>query len=492
MATTIYWHDYEAFGADPRRDRASQFAGLRTDEQLNVIGEPLVIYCQPAPDMLPHPEACLLTGITPQQAREQGACESRFIGAIHEEMSRPGTCSAGYNSIRFDDELTRQLLYRNFLDPYEREWKNGNSRWDIIDMLRLCHALRPEGIEWPLREDGTPSFRLEALTAANGIGHEDAHDALSDVKATIAMAALVRQAQPKLYDYVFGLRRKRAVQAQIDTVGRKPFLHVSGMYGGENGAIAPVMPLAPHPVDANGIIVCDLREDPAQWVDLDADTLRQRMFTRREDRPPDQPPVPLKVLHINRCPVIAPINSLEASQARRFGIDLQACRRHWDVLQSRDDLPAILSAAYAPQESGDGGLARSSDPDFMLYGGGFFSAADKSQMQALRQLPPESLAGRHFDFQDPRLPDMLFRYRARNFPDTLTGEEQAEWRAFCAARLQRPEGEEGAGLPLAAFNEAMGRLETEVVSDSAKQPIHQALSDWREEVCAFAGLTGNE
>ncbi|MEX1198326.1 MAG: exodeoxyribonuclease I [Pseudohongiellaceae bacterium] len=492
MATTIYWHDYEAFGADPRRDRASQFAGLRTDEQLNVIGDPLVIYCRPSPDMLPHPEACRLTGITPQLAREQGERESVFMAAIHEEMSRPGTCSAGYNSIRFDDELTRQLLYRNLLDPYEREWKNGNSRWDIIDMLRLCHALRPEGIEWPLREDGAPSFRLEALTAANGIGHEEAHDALSDVKATIAMAALVRRVQPKLYEYVFNLRRKRAVQAQIDTVGRKPFLHVSGMYGAENGAIAPVMPLAPHPVDANGIIVCDLREDPAQWMDLDADTLRQRLFTRREDRPEGQTPVPLKVLHINRCPVIAPVNALEEPQARRFGIDMKTCRRHWDTLLARDDLLAILSGVYAPRESGEGGRPVSTDPDFMLYAGGFFSAADKSQMQTIRQLPPESLADRHFDFQDPRLPEMLFRYRARNFPDTLTEQEQTQWRAFCAGRLQRGEDEEGACPPLAAFDEIMGNLEKETLSDSPEHRIHRALSDWRTEVCQFAGLTGKQ
>jgi len=44
MTTTLYWHDYETFGSDPRRDRPAQFAGLRTDEELNEIGEPLVLY----------------------------------------------------------------------------------------------------------------------------------------------------------------------------------------------------------------------------------------------------------------------------------------------------------------------------------------------------------------------------------------------------------------------------------------------------------------
>ncbi|MBT3411535.1 MAG: exodeoxyribonuclease I, partial [Halieaceae bacterium] len=200
--TTFYWHDYETFGADPSRDRPVQFAGLRTDADLNPIGEPLVIYSRPANDFLPHPQACLVTGITPQKALAEGLPEAEFIRLIHAELAAPGTCGVGYNSLRFDDEVSRYTLYRNFYDPYGREWQNGNSRWDIIDMVRACYALRPEGIEWPLREDGQPSFRLEALTAANGIAHEAAHDALSDVHATIAMARLIKTKQPRLYDYV--------------------------------------------------------------------------------------------------------------------------------------------------------------------------------------------------------------------------------------------------------------------------------------------------
>ncbi len=491
MATTIYWHDYEAFGADPRRDRASQFAGVRTDEALNIIGEPLVIHCQPSPDMLPHPEACRLTGITPRRSREQGVPEARFISMIHQEMSQPGTCSAGYNSIRFDDEMTRHLLYRNLFDPYEREWKDGNSRWDIIDMLRLCHALRPEGIEWPRRDDGAPSFRLEALTAANGIGHEEAHDALADVHATIAMAALVRRAQPRLYDYVFGLRRKRAVQAQIDLVGQRPFLHVSALYGRDHGAIAPVMPLAPHPVNSNGIIVCDLRGDPADWVDLDADTLRQRLFAPRGSRPENEPRVPLKVLQINHCPVIAPMSTLEADRAGYLDIDRARCQRHWEQLRQRDDLPAILQSVYAPPEDAEES-AGPLDPDFMLYTGRFFSTADKTAMRQIRQLPPEALAERHFDFQDPRLPEMLFRYRARNYPHTLRESEQQRWREFCGRRLQRDPTEEGAGPTLDEFNRELQALSEQRPGDAEAVGIRRELEHWRDEVCRFAGISGNE
>ena len=205
MAESLYWHDYETFGINPQSDRAAQFAGLRTDIDLNIIDEPFIIYCQPADDYLPEPEACLITGITPQQALEKGVCEAEFITRIHQQLAQAHTCTVGYNSLRFDDEVTRNLLYRNFFDAYAREWKNDNSRWDIIDMARAARALRPEGINWPNHEDGKPSFRLEDITRENNIEHSGAHDAMADVYATIAVAKLIKQAQPKLYNFLFNL-----------------------------------------------------------------------------------------------------------------------------------------------------------------------------------------------------------------------------------------------------------------------------------------------
>ena len=224
---SFYWYDFETFGADPFRDRPCQFAGMRTDEVFNPIGDPLVIYCKPAADLLPQPQACLITGITPQVAAANGMVEAEFIKQIHREFSQPGSCVLGYNSLRFDDEVTRNCLYRNFYDPYAREWQNGNSRWDMIDLVRLTRAVRPEGINWPDREDGTPSFKLEHLTAANDIEHSGAHDALADVRATIAVARLIRSAQPRLYDYVYQHRDKRVVEQSLALGSWQPVLHIS-------------------------------------------------------------------------------------------------------------------------------------------------------------------------------------------------------------------------------------------------------------------------
>jgi len=226
---TFYFHDYETFGINPALDRPAQFAGVRTDSDFNIIEEPLIIYCQIAQDYLPDPEAVLITGITPQKTNQSGICEAEFTKLIHQEFSRPNTCILGYNNIRFDDEVTRNILYRNFYDPYAYSWRNGNSRWDLLDVVRACYALRPEGINWPTNDSGLPSFRLEDLTKANNITHEHAHDAMSDVYATIAMAKLIKQAQPKLLNYFFTLRNKNRVVELIDIANMTPIIHISGM-----------------------------------------------------------------------------------------------------------------------------------------------------------------------------------------------------------------------------------------------------------------------
>ncbi len=432
---TLYWYDFETFGSDPRRDRAAQFAGQRTDENLNVIEDPLLLYCKPADDFFPSPQACLITGITPQEALARGVNEADFIRRIHAEFSRANTCVAGYNSIRFDDELTRQLLYRNFYDPYEREWKNGNSRWDIIDMLRLCAAVRPEGINWPQHDDGTTSFRLEDLTAANAILHAEAHDARADVMATIEMARLVRRHQPRLYEYVYQLRNKKAVEHQLDTASRKPVIHVSAMYPASQGCLAVIAPVCRHPVDRNGVIVYDLREDPASWIDESPEQIRQRIFTRSDELPDGQFRIPLKTLHLNRCPIVAPVATLADDQAASLGIDFDACEKHRQILNSYPELNAKLRKVL---ESGGG--EQDSDPDFMIYSGGFFPEGDRKLMTVVRDSSPEQLAMLDLPFRDRRLPEMLFRYRARNFPETLSGEEQTRWESFRRSRLN------GAGL----------------------------------------------
>ncbi len=458
MSNTIYWHDYETFGVDPRRDRASQFAGLRTDEELNIIGEPLVMYCQPSPDMLPHPAACMVTGISPYKALQEGLPEAEFIARIHQEFALPQSCVAGYNSLRFDDEVTRQLLYRNFYDPYEREWKNGNSRWDIIDMVRLCYALRPEGIVWPKKEDGSPSFRLEELTVANGIAHEAAHDALSDVTATIAMAKLIKDKQPKLYAYAYGLRNKKKVQEQIDIVSKKPILHVSSMYPAAYGCLALVAPLTQHPTDKNGVIVYDLREDPREWMELSVEQVQQRLFTRQDELAEGVKRIALKVLHVNRCPIVASKALLTDELAKQYQIDESKAREHWQLLLEHPQAIAKVASAFDKAHEDRPG---DDDPDYMIYSGGFFGGQDKQAMAQIRGATGAQLSVWPQAFVDKRLDTLLFRYRARNFASTLREEERREWEAFCHQRLQRSDEVRAAGASANEYFAEIAKLRDE-------------------------------
>ncbi|MEH6357496.1 MAG: exodeoxyribonuclease I [Pseudomonadales bacterium] len=467
---SFYWYDFETFGADPFRDRPCQFAGIRTDEKFNVIGEPDVFFCKPADDVLPHPEACLITGITPQQALREGVVEAEFIARIHQQFAEPGTCVVGYNSIRFDDEVTRNTLYRNFYDPYAREWQNGNSRWDIIDMVRLTRALRPEGIVWPEHEDGSPSFKLEHLTAANGIEHASAHDALSDVWATIEMARLIKNKQPKLYDFVYQHRDKRLVDQQLNLVAKKPVLHISSMYPADRGCAAIVVPLARDMTNKNALYVYDLSVDPQPLLELEPEQLRERLFTRREDLPAGVERVPIKAVHINKCPIVAPVSVVTPEVAGRLGIDLQQCRLHLDLLKETTGLAQKIQAIFEGRE-----FEAASDPDIAIYSGGFFSSHDRQLMDELRHLTPEQLSNTQPPFHDARLPEMLFRYRARNYPQSLTADEQQQWQEFRHHRLIQ---DEDAALTLPSYFEYLDKLLTDTELSVEKRDVLLQLQQY--------------
>jgi exodeoxyribonuclease-1 len=470
---SFLWHDYETFGVNPRRDRPAQFAAIRTDADLNEIGEPIMLYCQPAPDFLPDPQSCLITGITPQRCLELGLPEYQFAQKIEQELALPGTIGVGYNTIRFDDEITRFMLWRNLYDPYAREWQNQCGRWDILDMVRTAYALRPDGITWPKNEEGRVSFKLELLTQANGITHETAHDALSDVRATIALARLIRERQPKLFEFCLSLRKKETVAQEIGfhLQPHKPFLHVSGMFPVERGCLALMWPLALHPQNKNEIIAWDLEYDPRELATLDADTVRQRMFTASKDLPEGVSRLPIKSIHLNKSPVvIRNLKTLSAEMAAQWQLDMPQALAHASAAMALPDMPALWQQVYQ-RPAGE-----QVDVDEDLYGG-FVGTGDRRQLNTLRSLPGAKLAQANYQFQDLRLEELLFRYRARNFPATLSEVEQEQWQAHCAARLL--EGEAGA-LNVDGYFSRIDQF-AEQATDQ-QQAILDALYDYAEMI----------
>ena len=432
MSFTFYWHDYETFGVDPRADRPAQFAGLRTDAELNPVEPPLELYCRLSPDYLPHPEACALTGIGPATVARLGVRERDFITAIHAELARPETCTVGYNSLRFDDELTRCTLFRNLLDPYAREWQNGNSRWDLLDVMRLARAFRPEGMVWPDQEDGTPSFRLEHLTAANGIAHAAAHTALADVEATVALARKLKAAQPRLWEFALKARSKQWVRTQVDPAHPQVIIHVSGMFKAAQGAFALMWPVGDLKGRPTEILLWDLREDFTPFLDLDLPALKARLYGSREDLARQGlTRLPVKTLHTNRCPmVVRDLRMLTPAVAERYGVDLAQAEARGADLQTRAAfLERLREAAGQPYQG-----VSSDDPDFSIYGGGFLSDADRAWLNRIVNTHPRDMAALRPTFKDRRLAELFFRYRARNWPEFLKPEERERWQAHCRER----------------------------------------------------------
>lgn len=465
--STFLFHDYETFGKSPSLDRPAQFAAIRTDAEFNIIGEPEVFFCKPADDYLPQPEAVMITGITPQQALSQGMNEADFAKRIHALFTVPKTCVVGYNNVRFDDEVTRNIFYRNFYDPYAWSWQHDNSRWDLLDVMRACYALRPDGIVWPENDDGLPSFRLEHLTKANGIEHANAHDAMADVYATIAMAQLVRTRQPKLFDYLFSFRSKQKLISLIDVPQMKPLVHVSGMFGALRGNTSWVAPLAWHPDNRNAVIMVDLAGDVSPLLELDADALRERLCTPKAQL--NAAAVPVKLVHLNKCPVLAQANTLRPEDAERLGIDRQHCLNNLKLLRDNPQVREKVVAIYAEAEP----FVPSDNVDAQLYNG-FFSDADRAAMNIVLQTEPQNLPALDISFVDPRIEKLLFNYRARNYPGTLDEAEQQRWlnhrrEVFTPDYLQR-------------WAQELEMLYNQYEGDSEKTTLIKALYQYAQEI----------
>jgi len=468
--SSFYWYDLETFGVDTRYDRIAQFAGIRTDLDLNVIGEPEMFYCQPTFDYLPTGESVLVTGITPQRCQQKGLLEYAFAERISEIFSQAKTCVTGYNSVRFDDECIRSLFYRNLRDPYVREYSFGNSRWDIIDLVRATYALRPEGIKWPIREDGQPSFKLEDLTQANGLTHQAAHDALSDVEATIQMAALIKQKQPRLFDYGLKMRDKRFVEGLLQWRELTPIVHVSGMVPAERGCVSLFVPLALHPTNSNGVICYDLHYSPDDLLRLSAAEIEQRIYTPQAELPAGHNRVHLKTIHINKVPFVAPAKIMERTNLERLGLDLALCRRHLESIKNfaKDQQHGLIKKVQTvfkrPYESDN------DDVDSLIYDG-FFSAKERQFFEHVRLMKPEDMPWQDTemgDLRDPRGAELVRRFRARNFPDSLDAKQKSQWLDECRRRLQQRHGENWH-----RWFTQMATLKAGLTDDSQQQLLNQ-------------------
>lgn len=414
MEQTFFFYDLETTGLDPRADRVMQFAGQRTNLDLEPIGEPVNLLVKTADDTLPSPQAIMVTKITPQSTQADGFTEAEFCKYVMTEIFTPGTLAMGYNSVRFDDEFMRHIFWRCFYDPYEWQWKDGRSKWDLLDVVRMTRALRPEGINWPVTAEGKATNRLELITKQNGITHAHAHDALSDVDALIDVARLIKTKQPKLFDYLFKLRDKKAVQRLVNLEHPQPFVYSSGRYGAKFNKTTVAYPIAPAP---NGnVLVFDLRQN------------LEELLTGAESK--FFPTV--KELKYNHCPAVAPLGVLEQGNAwQKIQLDQAQIEHNLQVLLAHPDFIERMRSDYENRAE----FPPAIDAESALYDG-FLDNADRTSCAAVRRAQLDQLADFHPNFHDPRLPDLLLHYKARNFARALTEAEHAQWEAYRAQRIK--------------------------------------------------------
>lgn len=476
---TFFWHDYETTGTHKQLDRPTQFAGLRTDEDLNIVGDPVMVYCQPSPEVLPHPMAVAVTGITPQECQAKGLSEADFAAAVLQQLGKSGTCGVGYNTIAFDDEMTRNLLFRNFQDPYAREWQNGNSRWDLLVATRMCYALRPDGIIWPTDDDGKVSLRLENLARVNHLKQERAHDALSDVEATIGLARLIREKQHGLYDYALNLRNKQTVSqllaAPIISSQGAPLVHVAPFYPRERHFTALVGCLGAHPTQNNSRVLVDLTADLTSLFDLDVDGIAERLFGGVQDDEGNKPArLPVTLVQINKAPALSTMGALRPEDRERLGYTGEVMDRGRANLARLRERPEVARKVLEALRQLGQQFPAPADPELAIYDG-FPSPADKALMGRVQSTPADALG--QLRFQQDKFNELLFRYRARNFPHALSEEEQARWERHRQERLI--EGSAASSLTITNFREALASVRQDP-QWKHRAPMFNDLEQWVE------------
>jgi exodeoxyribonuclease-1 len=431
MAASFFFYDLETSGFNPRLHRIMQFGGQRTDLDLNPVGEPVNLLVKMTDDILPDIDAVLMTGITPQMTLADGLTEAEFLREFENNIATPGTIFLGYNTIRFDDEFMRCLHYRNFYDPYEWQWQEDRGKWDLLDVVRMTRALRPDGIQWPFDIHGKPTNRLELVTALNKLNHEQAHDALSDVIAVIEVARLIRNKQTRLFDYLFSMRDKHKIAELVE--GGEPFVYTSGQYASQFEKTTVAARICPHPKQGGCAFVYDLRHDPAEYKNMTAEQLAEKWRWKKDS---DEPRLPVKRLRYNHCPAVAPISVLDPATQQRLGLDKQVIEKHLKALRGMKDLTERLYKAdeILEKKQQTSLLATDKDVDNCVYDG-FFGEPDKNAMRVVRAAAPEELSNLGLQFDDQRLETLLPLYKARNFPKALMPEEREEWEKFRRRKL---------------------------------------------------------
>ncbi|NBS12029.1 MAG: exodeoxyribonuclease I [Gammaproteobacteria bacterium] len=475
---TLLWYDYETSGRDPSLDRPIQLGWLRTPLSCTTSDEAASQFIRLPDDVLPSPGALMVHQIIPEQHQKLGMTEAELAASL-EALITPGTWVAGYNSRRFDDRFTQHVLYRSLRDPYRWQFAEGRGRFDLYPVVLAYYALRHAAVRWPEDADGTPRFRLDRLGPLNGLDRGlRAHDAAADVTVTARLAAQLQQYDPDLFQESLARADKQAVIALIRAYGRDDGLYeVTPFAGLERGYLRPLW--VPFRLGPDGDFVAfDLRGSPEHvTAEIAAIVDAGGSFSERRKRLSE---IGVTLIRANRQPMLWPRSTVLSDRESRLPESHQVDREashlgQWQAVMASEAFRALYTMTVSAFQPDSVQPERPTDVDRLLYSGGFYADSDRQLLATCPYLDPHALADWSPAFEDPRLPELVFRYRARNFPQSLT---QGEWRRWQRVRREKLLSEAAPGVTLASIHRELAELAASETLSTHQLDQLQAYSIW--------------
>ncbi|WP_168920574.1 exodeoxyribonuclease I [Enterobacteriaceae endosymbiont of Macroplea appendiculata] len=420
--STFLFYDYETFGLHPIYDRIAQFACVRTNMNLEIISQPITLYCQIPTDYLPNLQTINIHNFNYHDYFNKYLLEYKFAKYINNIFTQHNTCIVGYNNIAFDDEFSRFLFYRNFYDAYNWSWKNDNSRWDILNLARACCVLRPEGIIWP-KHNHIPIFNLAEITKVNNLSlHAQSHDALNDVYSTIALAKLIKTKQPLLFNYFFKNRLKKELFKIINLFTIHPLIYISAIYKNMNNNLGCIVPLCLHPYNKNILVVFDLQYDVNFFIKI---YYHYKIIDISDNLLPF-----IKFIYLNKSPIIIPIKILKKNDIQRLKFNITLYLKHFVIFKQYVYRVKKIVQRYLYNISTKNILYKTTNiynVDTQLYKQ-FFPMQDQKKFYFIRKI--DIYKNQIFNFIDGRINFLLLKYKARNFTFLLNDIEIIEWNKY--------------------------------------------------------------
>ncbi|MDA8561631.1 exonuclease domain-containing protein [Gammaproteobacteria bacterium] len=402
---TFLFYDIESTGLNKSFDQVLQFAGIRTDKDLNEI-ERYELKVKLNPDIIPSPFATITHRISVKN-NQDNISEYEAIKKIHSWINQPNTKSLGYNTLGFDDEFLRFSFFKNLLPPYSHQYANNCGRLDLYPMTAMYYLFKNEILNWPKIENKI-SLKLEQLNNANNLAKGQAHDAMVDVEATLKLAREFKK-ESKMWDYLIGFFNKNEDIARSNLLKNSPALYFNGYLGHDNNFQCPVIFLGQHKYYKNQSIW--LRLDSTKLIETTQETIQNTTQIIRKK--PGEPGF------------LLPIKKRYLNYLTKERLDQTEINELW-LKNNSETLKAIASYhtnfIYPTYQN--------VDIDSSLYLNGFKNSNEEKFCRDFHKAPDKEKTKIIDKAPNQNLKKQAIRILGRNFPENLSQAQLKEFNIY--------------------------------------------------------------